>query len=100
MELDLIARFHVRSDEEARAKSALAEVAVPTRAEAGCLDFRALQSLSDPGLFFIHSRWSDKAAFEAHADLSHTRRFIDVMEKLADQPAEIVRTTQISPSLA
>lgn len=88
----------MRKGEEARAQSALTEVAEPTCAEAGCLEFRVLQSLRDPGLFFIHSRWRSEAAFDAHADLIHTRRFIDVMDALADQPAEIVRVAKIWPS--
>jgi quinol monooxygenase YgiN len=37
-----------------------------------------------------HSRWTDEAAFEAHAQLPKTDRFIEPMQKLVDHPVEPV----------
>jgi quinol monooxygenase YgiN len=91
MELSFIARFHVRDGETGAAEAALAAVAAPTRAEEGCLEYGVLRAQRDPRLFFIHSRWRGEAAFDAHAELPHTRRFIEVMETLTDQPTEMTR---------
>lgn len=66
--MHFIARFHVRAGAEAAAEAAIAEVSAPTRAEAGCLQYRALRALADPRAFVIVSRWRDEAAFNVHAD--------------------------------
>jgi quinol monooxygenase YgiN len=73
----LIARFHALPDRREELRAALGELAPPTRAEPGCLSFEVLASSREPGLFFIHSRWFDEAAFNAHAELPHTRRFLE-----------------------
>jgi quinol monooxygenase YgiN len=61
-------------------------VAGPTKREAGCLGYQAFQSVREQGEFYIHSRWRDKAAFELHAALPHTVRFIGTVEALVDEP--------------
>jgi quinol monooxygenase YgiN len=38
--------------------------------------------IRDPQLFYIHSRWTDEAAFERHAGLAHTVRFVERVEPL------------------
>ena len=57
MELHIIARFHARPGQESAVEAAIRAVSVPTRAEAGCLDYQACRSTRDPALFFIHTRW-------------------------------------------
>ena len=56
---------------------ALAALQIPlVRAEPGCLEM-GVQSVRDPLLFWIHSRWLDEAAFEVHAKLPSTDRFVE-----------------------
>jgi len=45
--------------------------------------------------FHVHSRWTDEAAFDRHADLPHTVRFIGRMERAIDQPMEVSRARPI-----
>lgn len=95
MALFIFARFHSRPGNEAEIAEAFDEVLAPTRQEAGCLGANAFRALRDPRLFFIHSRWEDEAAFERHAGLPHTVRFLDRVEPLIDHAHDIVRTEQI-----
>lgn len=95
MELFIFARFHAHHGNEQAVAEAISDVLLPTRAEAGCLDIRAFQSTRDALLFYIHSRWTDEAAFEHHAELPHTLRFLERVEPLIDHPLDIVRTTRI-----
>jgi quinol monooxygenase YgiN len=92
MELVVFARFHVRADHAGAAAQALRAMTESSRAEAGCLEIQAFGSTRDPRLFYIHSRWRDEAAFELHARLPHTMRFLDRMDELIDQPREVTRT--------
>ncbi len=95
MQLFIFARFHAREGEEAAAVAAMREVGAATRAEPGCLAVHYHRSLRDPRLFYVHSRWVDEAAFERHAEMPHTVRFIERMDRLSDQPREVSRTRPI-----
>jgi quinol monooxygenase YgiN len=88
-------RLHAREGEENSVKQALRDVLAPSREEAGCLSFHIFRSARDPRLFFIHSRWADEAAFQAHALLPHTLQFLQRVDALLDQPREVARTEMI-----
>ncbi len=85
-EVFVIARLHARPGTQDAVRRALFDVQAPTRVEPGCLAYAAFQSLRDPDEFHIHSRWSDMAAFERHAKLAHTLRFVEAIEPLLDHP--------------
>ena len=65
------------------------------RDEPGCLGIHAFRSTRDPRLFYINSRWTDQAAFEVHAELPRTVRFVEIMQALIDHPFEATRAQQI-----
>jgi quinol monooxygenase YgiN len=96
MGLTIIARFHAQTGREAAVEVAIREVIPQTRAEATCLFANGHRSIRDPRLFHILTRWTDEAAFEVHATLPHTVKFIDTVEKLIDHPLDIVRAEVIA----
>jgi quinol monooxygenase YgiN len=85
-------RLHAREGEESAVEQALRDVTGPSRQEPGCLSFHTFRSTRDRRLFYIHSRWVDEAAFQAHADLPHTVRFLKRVDALLDQPRDVART--------
>jgi quinol monooxygenase YgiN len=91
MELFIIARFHAREGSQGDVAEALREVVPPTRAESCCLAIEAFAAMRDPRAFYIQSRWVDEAAFEHHATLPHTVRFIKRVQTLIDHSLEVVR---------
>jgi quinol monooxygenase YgiN len=95
MELFIFARFHARPGNEDAVAAALLDVLVPTREEPGCRGIQAFRSIRDPQLFYIHSRWKDEAAFDHHAGLPHTVRFIERVEPLIDHPLDVTRAERI-----
>ena len=96
MELFIFARFHAREGEEAALAAVLGEQVPAARVEPGCLAIAAHRSIRDPRLFWIHSRWSSEAAFEVHAELPQTARFVTRMEQLIDHPFEATRNRAIA----
>ena len=84
VEVFVFARLHARPEQRNAVQQAMFEVQGPTRAEPGCLSYGAYQSLRDADEFYIHSRWQDMAAFEQHALLAHTLRFVAALEPLLD----------------
>jgi quinol monooxygenase YgiN len=95
MELFIFARFHARPGNEGAVAEVLLDVLTPSRGEPGCLSIHAFQSACDPRLFYIHSRWKDAAAFEHHAGLPHTLRFVERVEPLIDHPLDVTRAGRI-----
>lgn len=92
MELFIFARFHARDGQEGAVESAIGDVARPSREEPGCLGLQVFRSIHDPRLFYIHSRWKDEAAFDTHAGLPHTVRFLERVQPLIDHPLDVNRT--------
>ena len=95
MELFIFARFHAVAGNEGAVAKALDAVVRPSREEAGCLSIHAFRSIRDPRLFYIHSRWRDEEAFEYHATLPHTVRFIERVTPLIDHPLDVTRAELI-----
>ena len=95
MELYIFARVHARAGLGEAVAAEIRTVIVPTGKEPGCLDIHAFRSTRDARLFYIHSRWTDEAAFERHAELPHTVRFIERVATLIDHPLDIARTEAI-----
>lgn len=95
MHLYIFTRFSARIGCEAGVERALMKVLEPSRGEAGCLGIHAFRSIRDDRLFYIHSTWQDEAAFDRHAKLPHTLRFVDEVTPLIDHPVQAVRTQRL-----
>jgi quinol monooxygenase YgiN len=95
MEMFIFARFHARPGDEAAVADALHDILAPSREEPGCLSIHAFRSTRDPRVFYIHSRWKDEAAFDHHASLPHTVRFVERVKLLIDHPLDVTRARQI-----
>jgi quinol monooxygenase YgiN len=95
MSFHFVVRFDPPADRVADFRAALLAVMEPARAEPGCIDIRAFESIREPGTFAIHSEWVDEAAFEIHSGLPHTVRFVAAAEELLGRPVEGLRCRQI-----
>jgi quinol monooxygenase YgiN len=89
-------KLHAREGEENAVEEALREVMGPSREEPGCISFHVFRSVRDPRLFYIHSRWLDETAFQKHAVLAHTERFLKKVDALLDHPRDVARTEMIA----
>jgi quinol monooxygenase YgiN len=96
MKLFNFARFHAKEGQEDAVAVLLQAQIGPVQAEPGCVEMDAYRSTRDPRMFYIHSRWVDEAAFETHAKLPSTDRFVDRMQTLIDHPFEATRTKSLS----
>ena len=95
MELFIFARFHARPGNEDAVSAAILDVIAPSSEEPGCLRIGAFRSTRDPRLFYIQSCWKDEAAFEHHAGLPHTVRFLERVQPLIDHALDITRARQL-----
>ena len=95
MSVHFIVRFEPQPGKEPDFRDELLRVIEPSRAEPGCLAIHVFESLHEPQLFAIHSEWADEAAFNLHAQLPHTVRFLAAAERLLSHPVQGLRTRQI-----
>jgi quinol monooxygenase YgiN len=95
MEVFVFARLHALPGKQWEVHQAMFEVQGPTRIEPGCLGYGAFRSVRDPDEFCIHSRWRDLEAFERHAELPHTVRFVETVEPLLDHPFKVMLAEQL-----
>jgi quinol monooxygenase YgiN len=95
MEIFVFARLHARPGKCSEVHHAMFEVQGHTRHEQGCMSYGAFRSVRDPDEFYIHSRWKDMAAFERHAELPHTVRFVESVEPLLDHPFKVTLSEQL-----
>lgn len=96
MELFIFARFHAREGQQDAVAALLREQVPAARTEPGCLAINAYHSVRDARLFWIYSRWTDAAAFEVHANLPRTDRFVERAEQLIDHPFDVTRAHAIA----
>jgi len=90
-----IVRFEPQPGKEAAFREELLRVNGPSRAEPGCLRIDVFESLREPVVFAIYSEWVDEAAFELHAALPHTVRFLAAAESLLTHTVQGLRLRQI-----
>ncbi|HML17654.1 MAG TPA: putative quinol monooxygenase [Bryobacteraceae bacterium] len=93
--MHFVVRFEPPPGTETAFREELLRVLEPSRAEAGCVGIQAFESLSEPFVFAIHSEWVDEAAFDVHARLPHTVRFLKAAEQLLGRPVAGLRSRQI-----
>ncbi len=96
MELNVFARLYAREGQHDALAAVLVGHLGEVRTTPGCLAIHDYRSIRDPRLLYIHSRWTDEAAFEKYARLPDTDRFVEAVEKLMDRPPlEATRTKAI-----
>lgn len=94
--MHFIVRFEPLAGKAMEFREELLRVVEPTRAETGCVAIHVFQSLREPFVFAIHSEWVDEAAFELHARLPHTLRFLGAAGKLLTHAVAGIRTLEIA----
>jgi quinol monooxygenase YgiN len=95
LSVHFIVRFQPLPGMEAAFREELLRVTKPSQEESGCLRIDVFESLREPFEFAIHSEWVDEAAFELHATLPHTMRFLGAAEKFLTHPSAGIRLCQI-----
>jgi len=95
MEIYVFGRFRVKDGEEEEFGEALREVVRASREEEGCAEIHGYCGIRDRRLFYVHSRWRDEEAFETHARLAHTVKFLERAETAIEGALEVTRAERI-----
>jgi quinol monooxygenase YgiN len=95
LSIHFFVRFEPLPGKELEFREELLRTMEVSRTEIGCLAIHAFESIREPWLFAIHSEWTDEAAFDAHAELPHTIRFLEAAKDLLTHPVQGLRTREI-----
>jgi quinol monooxygenase YgiN len=71
----LIARLHAQPCQADQVAAALAELAGPSRAEAGCIFYDVCRSTADPTQLLVLEEWESQAALDVHMATPHFKAF-------------------------
>jgi quinol monooxygenase YgiN len=69
------ATWTAREGEEERVLRAIENLVEPSRAERGCLYYQPCRDPENARVFFIFELYEDEAAYKAHGESEHFRRF-------------------------
>ncbi len=92
----VVARLIAFSDKVDEAKALLSSVVLPTRQEAGCIQYDLLQNQADPTDFTFVEEWESHEALDSHLASNHIQAAIARVPELFAEGPDIRRYTQIS----
>ena len=67
--------FRIAPEDAAAARAAMTEMVAETEKEDGCLHYRFLEDIGDPGVFRVYEEWESGEALKAHAESTHMATF-------------------------
>jgi len=76
-------------DQRAKLQEVLTGLLIPTRAEAGCLEYRYYQDSENPDHFLFFEKWLDQAAIDAHFASSHFKHAAEKLPELVATAPDI-----------
>lgn len=82
--LTVVARVTARKDSVASVKAELLKLIVPTRNEAGCIEYCLQQDNDDPALFIFYETWESAACLERHMNSDHFKAYVRDVDGLIE----------------
>ena len=94
--LTIVAIFQAKPGREAHLEAALRAMPVPTRLEAGCIEYDLHQVRADPGRYFFHETWTTADHHRAHLNTPHVRHLLSLTPDLLAEPVVELRGTRLA----
>jgi quinol monooxygenase YgiN len=91
----VLARLRAKKGQEDRARQELLKLIVPTRAEAGCINYDLHESSEDAGLFLFYENWRSQADLDLHFETPHLKAAVKIMPDLLDGELELTKWKKI-----
>jgi quinol monooxygenase YgiN len=85
----VVARIRAKPGMDSQVLEELLKVVVPTRAEAGCINYDLHQAADDPCLFLFHENWVHKQALDEHLQKPYLKTLIENTSEMLAEPIEI-----------
>ena len=89
-EIVVLATAKAKPGKEGDLERALREVAAPTRAQRGCLEFQLYRSANEPAAITAFERWSSEEDHERHLQSEHVKTLITRFQGILAIPPGIM----------
>jgi len=86
----VLAAAKAKPGKEAELERAWREVAAPTRAQPGCVQFSLLRSTEDRAIFVGFERWESEEDHQTHLQGAHMQKLMGRMAELLAEPLTVV----------
>ena len=96
-QITTIARLKAKPGAEARLEEALKSLIEPTRAEGGCIDYTMHRDLEEPGAYYFYDNWRSQEDLDAHFQMPHMMRIIEIAPDVLAEPLKLIRLETIEP---
>jgi quinol monooxygenase YgiN len=89
-EIVILATARAKPGREADLEAALREVAAPTRAQKGCLQFELYRPPQDPGTIVAFEHWASSEDHQQHLQGDHLKRLMARFDGILASPPDIM----------
>lgn len=79
--LKLVSKAVVQEDKVEEYKKLVAELAVDSRKESGCISYYLLQDINDKKILTFIEEWKDMDAFNFHTNTEHYLKIIPILRQ-------------------
>jgi quinol monooxygenase YgiN len=86
----LVVAFQARPGKEAELRKMLLGLLVPTRKEAGCINYDLHIAPDDPAKFLFYENWTSRAHLDAHGQTPHIQNLRARMDEFCAEPPQLV----------
>jgi quinol monooxygenase YgiN len=94
--LTVIARIIAKPGKEAQVRQELLSLVVPSRKDAGCINYDLHQASDNPALFLFHENWTSKAHLDAHLAKPDLQAVLGQVGQLVAEPPQITLWDKIA----
>ncbi len=87
--LTVIAQIKAKPGKELEVRGELLSLIVPSRKDAGCVNYDLHQALDNPALFMFHENWASKTHLEQHLQKPDLQAALARVGQLVAEPPQI-----------
>ena len=94
----LLLKFQVKPENlDQFIEEILVDASTSVAKEPGCFQFDVSRDEDDPNVIYLYEVYADKAAFEAHLETPHLKRWVEVSENWYAAEQIVYKGTTIFP---
>jgi quinol monooxygenase YgiN len=87
--LTVIAHIKAKPGKEAEVRKELLSLVVPSRKDAGCINYDLHQATDNPAWFVFHENWTSKAELDQHLQKPDLQATLGRVTQLLAEPPQI-----------
>lgn len=84
-ELTVVAKLTAKKESVENVKKELLKLIVPTRDEAGCVEYILHQDNDNPSVFIFYETWESPGSLEKHMNSDHFKNYVSAVGSMIEE---------------